>query len=137
VESREIGLQILYNRVKDNRSALGIKTFKRTPTAPVKADNLLCVFMLEGEDQVIKPSTRSAAGYPAQRVVEIVFEIIALGSFDIRAFYTQFRNIVLSEVVLAPDCFIRETGTNGPRGYGQPNVIGMQLILSMNYIDKG
>ena len=137
MENREAGLQVLYNRIKDERTSLGIKTFRRTPSTPVEEKHLLCVFMSEGIDRIAQPSTRNWLGYPARRELEIIFEMIAVDTFDIRDFFTRFRTVVLSSATLTSDCIVREVRALGPQGYGMPNVIGLQLILSMSYTDNG
>lgn len=138
MEKREEGLQVLYNRIKDARTELGISTFKRTPSSPIEERDLLCVFMSEGTDRITKPSSRHPLGYPARREVEIVFELINVESFDIRSFFTQFRKKILSSGNLTEDCFVREVRAVGPMGYRTlTNVVGMQLILAMSYTDNG
>lgn len=137
MEKRELGLTVLYNRIKDAKDVLGIKTFRRTPSNPVKEADLLCIFMLEQIDRITKFSTRGYAGYPAFRNIEIVFEIISLDSFDIRAFYSDFREVVLSDPVLIEGCIVRETKAAGPYSQGTPNILGMQLVCEMTYMDAG
>lgn len=137
MENREAGLQVLYNRIKNQRDILGIKTFRRAPTIPVEQKDLLCVFMSEGIDRIVKSATKNWLGYPARRELEIIFELINLDTFDIRAFYDQFRRVALSSAKLSGDCIVREIRSNGPSSYGTPNVVGMQLVLSMTYTDKG
>ena len=137
MELREIGLEVLYQRVKIARRSLGIKTFKRSPTRPVQEDDLLCIFMSEGSDKIVTPNSRNYLGYPARRELEVVFELINVYSFDMRAFYSRFRRVVLSDAILSEGVFVREVRANGPMGYNTPNVSGMQLVLSMTYTDNG
>jgi hypothetical protein len=137
MEEREIGLQVLYNRIKDRYKSLGIKTFRRTPSIPVEQDDLLCVFMTSGIDRIVKPSARDWLGYPARREVEVIFELISLDDFDIQTFYTDFRRVALSSAKLTDDCIVREVRAIGPSSYNTPNVIGMRLVCAMAYTDKG
>ena len=137
MENREAGLQVLYNRIKDERRSLGIKTFRRTPSKPVEEKHLVCVFMSEGIDRITKPNSRNWLGYPARRELEVIFELVALSDYDIRDLYTKFRRVALSDPILVEDCIVRESRTIGPQGYSLPNVIGLQLILSMAYTDNG
>jgi hypothetical protein len=137
MDNRELGLQVLFNRVKDNRLALGVKTFRRSPTTAVTEEELLCVFMLEGIDRIMKPNSRNWLGYPARRELEVGFELINVDTFDIRAFYSRFRAVVLSTPTLAPEVMVREIRAVGPTSYRTPNIIGMQMVLLMNYIDNG
>lgn len=137
MESREAGLQVLYNRIKDARTVLNIRTFRRNPSNPIKEDDLLCIFMLEQIDRITKPSTRGYSGYPCSRTLEVVFEIICDEDFDIRDFYCDFRSVVLSDPVLASGCIVRETKAVGPYSHNTPNIVGMQLVCEMTYIDSG
>ena len=137
MELREQGLQVLFERVKAARTTLGIKTFRRSPTAPVEEKDFLCVFMVEGVDRIMTPASRSISGYPARRELEVTFEFINTASFDIRGFYSRFRRVVLSDAILLEGVYVRETRAIGPQGYRTPNVSGMQLVLSLTYMDNG
>ena len=57
---------------------------------------------------------------------------------DIKKLYRNVRSVVLADnPIVADNTFIREIRTEGPNGYGLPNVIGMQLVLAMFYTDEG
>lgn len=142
--NRENGLLEIYNRIKDNRVAIGIKSFKRTPTEPITDSDMTCVFMLEGTDNILKHATRSTTGYPVKRVLEVTLEIVATKQTDIKDVYQKLRNTVftsretgLPNSIIADNTFINENRTEGPTGYGLPDVLGMSLIVDLVYVDKG
>jgi len=136
---REEGLVTLYNRVKDARVVLGLSAFKRTPTLPVNEDKLPCIFMVEGVDEIIKYSARSQAGYPVDRVLEVTFEMVTNRDVDIKTLYREVRSVLFAGGIIVADdnTFIREIRTEGPTGYGLPDVTGMRLVLALRYVDKG
>lgn len=149
--NRENGLTEIYERIKVRRTDLGLKTFKRTPTTPVREEMLPCVFMAEDVDNVIEHSKRNKTGYPARRVLEVALEIIAPRDADVKQLYFNVRRAVFMNKeavfeendpksftpVLAENVFINENRTEGPTGYGLPDVIGMRLVLDLVYTDKG
>ena len=136
---REEGLVEIYNRIKTERVALGLKAFKRTPTKPVTEENLPCIFMIEGVDDIVKPVARNQAGYPCIRNLEVTLEIVTDKDTNIKQLYTDVRTVVFTGGVIVADnnTFIREIRTEGPTGYGLPDVLGMQLVLVLVYTDAG
>ena len=72
MENKELGLLEIKNRIKDNRVALGITSFRATPSIPITEKDLPCVVMLEETDNIVKRTTRNNYGYPCQRVAEVV-----------------------------------------------------------------
>jgi len=144
--SREDALLEIYERIKADRTVLEVKTFKRTPTAPIQQADLPCIFMLEGIDKITKLSARGNTGYPAQRVLEVVIELVTTEKTDIKALYKLVRSTVFSvkgsnpkvyNSRLVDDAFINENRTEGPIGYGLPDVLGMRLVLDLFYTDNG
>ena len=118
--NRDEGLTEIYERIKANRVELGIITFKRTPTAPIKNEDLPCVFMMEGVDNIIEHSKRSRTGYPAKRALEVRLELVTDSSTDIKQLYFDLRRIVFSQrnsdpvvfnPVIAENTFINENRT--------------------------
>jgi len=136
---REEGLVEIYNRIKTERVALGLKAFKRTPTKPIDENSLPCIFMSEGIDEVVDHSSRSTTGYPCKRNLEVTLEIVTDRDTDIKQLYTDVRSVVFTGGVIVADnnTFIREIRTEGPTGYGLPDVLGMQLVLVLVYTDAG
>lgn len=143
--NREDGLTEIYERLKANRIALGLTTFKRNPTSPATELDLPCILMAEGTDMVIEHSKRNKTGYPARRVLEVALEIIASKEVDIKQLFQDVRRVVFTErgsdpvkftPVVAENTFINENRTEGPTGYGLPDVIGMVLVLDLVYTDE-
>ena len=146
MQNREDALLEIYERLKANRTVLGIKTFKRTPTSPIIEADLPCIFMSEETDSVLEHSKRNKTGYPAKRVLEVVLEIIVTDATNIKQLYLDMRSVVFTQrgtdpavfnPVLAQNTFINENRTEGPTGYGLPDVIGMRLVLDLVYTDNG
>ena len=151
MENRELGLQELYERVKADRTILGLESFKRTPTNPSQFEDLPCVFMLEGVDSIIKPASRGKLVYPAHRALEVTIELVIskIATPDIMGLFLKLRKTVFkvrnenpdAEVeynpILAPDACIYENRTEGPIGYGLPDIKVMRLVLDLIYTDGG
>jgi len=140
MKNRELGILEIHNRILQNRVALGLNGLKRTPTRPVDEKLLPCVFVNEGRDDITRPSSRSATGYPCRRVLEVHIEIIAHESnSDIRELYREVRSTIFNGgVVVADDnTMINEIRTEGPTGYGLPDIVGISLVLGMSYNDDG
>ena len=143
-DNRELGLLEIYERIKTNRSALGINTFKRTPTRPVQESDLTCVLMIEGNDIIVKKSSRSTTGYPASRLLEVTIEVIAKKEIDVRTITRNLRSVIFTDritgnpsSIIAKNVFINENRTEGPMGFGMPNVVGIRLVLDLVYTDDG
>ena len=140
MENRELGLLEIVERIKAAKTAgtISIKTFKRNPTSGVEAKDLPCIFMLEDVDKIVEYSGRSSNGYPAKRSLEIILEMITDDSVDIRTLYRKVRASVFSAgVQVAEGVFIKETRTEGPTGYNIPDILGMRLVMDLNYNDEG
>ncbi len=144
--TREEGLQEIFERVKLNRTTLGLKAFKRTPTEPINDNQMPCIFMHEGIDKVVEHSSRHKVSYPVKRVMIVTLELVTNKSTDIKELYRNVRRIVFTQrgtdppitnPVIANQTFISENRTEGPTGYGLPDVLGMSLVLDMFYIDNG
>lgn len=137
--NREAGLVQIYDRIYTQRDTLGLKAFKRTPTIAVDESFLPCIFMMEGLDEVIEHSSRNQTGYPCRRALEVALELVTDGSADIKKLYTDVRTVIFDGGVVVADnnTFIREIRTEGPTGYGLPDVLGMRLVLALVYTDDG
>lgn len=137
--NRENGLLEVYRRIYENRTTLGLKSFQRTPTKPVSEEFLPCIFMIEGIDEIVEHSNRNSMGYPCKRMLEVTLEIVTDKDTNINQLYTDVRTVVFEGGVVVADgnTFIRETRTEGPTGYGLPDVLGMQLVLVLFYTDTG
>lgn len=140
--NRELGLDEIYERIKAHRVDIGVKTFKRTPTSPIQDSDMPCIFMLEEIDNVIKQNSRTNTGYPVRRVLEVVFELVTTKSSDIKTMYRTMRQAVfmqrdstLYNSRLADNVFIVENRSEGPVGYGLPDILAMRLVLDLVYTD--
>ncbi|MDP8268257.1 MAG: hypothetical protein P9L97_05960 [Candidatus Tenebribacter davisii] len=143
-DNREAGLVEIYDRIKANRVVLGLNSFKRTPTVPVKESDLTCVLMIEGEDMIIKKSSRGTTGYPATRLLTVTIEVIAEKTIDVKQITRDLRGVIFTDRVtgnpssiVADNVFIHENRMEGPMGFGLPGIIGMRLILDLIYTDNG
>ena len=152
MEHRESGLIVIRDRIKVAKEELGLTTFRRDPVESIEEKDLTTVFMLEGTDLIIQRSSRDGLGYPCRRELEVFVDVVALAGEDIRLLYRNVRSYILprrtedskSGSVLIPagagnngGCSVMELRSVGPRNYGKPNVIGMQMVLSMTYTDNG
>ena len=147
--NREVGLLEIYERLKEDRVALGLKAFRRNPTTPLEEEDLPAIFMSEGTDQITKHSGRTTVGYPAQRVLEVILEVVASKDVDIKQLFIDVRRTVFKikgtdgsdpshfSSVIATNLFFNENRTEGPTGYGLPDILGMSLVLDLVYTDKG
>ncbi len=147
MDNREDALLELYERIKVNRVDLGLVSFKRTPTNPISDSDMPCVIMLEGVDNIIEHGTRNNSGYPVRRALEVTLELITTKDTAIKTTLRSLRKAVFTErgtdppvysARLVPNTrtgFISESRTEGPTGYGLPNVLGMSLVLDLVYTD--
>jgi hypothetical protein len=148
MENREAGLLEIKARIKAKRTNLGIVSFKRTPTRPSGDDDLPCIFMLEGTDVIFKRASRNRLGYPAQRNLEVIIELVVnkIATPDIKSLYLNVRKTVFKVIdsdppvynsIVADNVFINENRTEGPMGYGLPDIQAMRLVLDLIYTDEG
>lgn len=145
MDSREIGIAELIARLKAKKTDIGLARFIETPSGEVDPDQLPAILLEEGPDQISSHSNRSQSGYPSKRVLEISFEcIVDTRNTDTRTFCRNVRRALFLDkdvdevnVQLGNDIFVREDRTEGPFGYGLPNVNGMRLILNLIYTDEG
>lgn len=148
MEKRELGLTEMYERVKADRVSLGLVSFRKTPTRPSQLGDLPCVFMLEGPDRIIQKSNRDTLGYPARRVMEVTFESVVnkRGSISVKNLNSELRRTIFKvrdsdppiySGVIDDNVFISENRTEGPTGYGLPDIEVMRLIIDLTYIDGG
>jgi hypothetical protein len=148
VENRELGLNEMYERIKLAKTSLGLVSFFRTPTRPSELGDLPCLFMIEGPDRIIKKSSRDNLGYPATRVLEVSFDYVLnkRGPLNIKSLYVDLRRAIFKvrnsdpveySSIIASNVFISENRTEGPTGYGLPDIEAMRLVIDLTYIDGG
>ena len=136
---REEGLVEIHARLVAARDTIGLKGLKRSPTTPIDEKYLPCVFIIEDTDIIMKESGRSSHGYSTKRLLEVTLEMIASKESDIKLLYRVVRSAVFEGGIIVADnnTFIREIRTEGPTGYGLPDVLGMRLVLALSYTDDG
>jgi hypothetical protein len=103
--------------------------------------------MLEGDDNIFKRASRNKLGYPAQRSLEVVIELVVNKTVtDIKALYPELRKAVFKvrnsdpavySPIIADNVFINENRAEGPAGYGLPDIKVMRLVLDLIYTDGG
>lgn len=139
MQVRKDVLAALIERVKANRVLLNIKTFKHNPTTAFTAADLPGIFMYEGVDHIVKASGSTQLGYPAIRECEVTLEIITDNRYDALTMFRAVRSTILNENSprLVEGSSMREKYSEGPNGYGVPDVLGMRLVLGLTYMDDG
>jgi len=151
VDKRDEGIAEIKDRLKVRKDVIGLVFFKDTPSGEIDPENTPSVLMLEGNDRIVKPSTRNNSGYPATRAAEITLECI-VNSKDTspRMFCKDVRKAIFLDkeadflttnesdinIHVAEGVFIREDRTEGPFGYGLPNINGMRLVIDLVYDDN-
>ena len=148
-DNRELGVLEIYERIKADRTTIGLTSFKRNPKVPVLQTELPCVVLLERNDTILTYSSRSKVGYPARRQFEIQVELITNSKVtpDIRAMFKLLRKAVFKvrgtsnpeqfSNIIAENLYFLENRTEGPLNYGLPDIDVMRLILDLFYIDEG
>ena len=136
---REQGLLEIRNRLKSLMQSYPLKYFKRSPTRTITQDDVPALLILEGEDIIIKRSSKNYLGYPLQRALEIIVEI---WDFTEDSDVKQLREEVLKEAlenngILAEGIIVREKKTIGPFNLNVPDVLAMQIVFEMVYRDDG
>lgn len=138
MKNREEALEEIYTILYNNRVVLGLRGLQRNPTEPIEEKYLPVIFIVEDVDEIIKVLSRSAGIYPCKRRLEVILEMVADTSIDIKKLYRDVRNTLFSNGILTVgNTFIREVRTEGPTGYGLPKLLGMRLILEIVYDDDG
>ena len=144
---REDALLELYTRIKANKTEIGLKSFKRTPTEPINDKDMPCLVMLEGNDNIMSHSSKNNTGYPVRRALSVTLELITTKKTDIKTMLRILRKVVFTERGSDPPFYnarlfldgraalIQENRTEGPNGYGLPDVLGMSLVLELVYSD--
>ena len=148
MDNREDALLEIYERIKAKRTSLGLTSFKRTPTEPIVAKDMPCVFMLEGPDNIIEYSARDSMGYPVRRTLEVTLELVTSKDVNIKTKLRDLRKAVFAErdtdpfvynprlVPKGQTGFIQENRTEGPSGYGLQDIIGMSIVFDLIYTDE-
>lgn len=138
----------IFNRIKAKKEEIGLKTFKKIPTDQAKQEEMPVCFMLYGPDNIIKRSSRTASasrkGQGNTRSVEVILELVANKSDDVLDIYRKVRAAVLVDIYPLkdvagnpdPTTFMIEDRTEGPVGYGLPDVEAMIFVINLVYLDE-
>ncbi len=139
---RELGILEIEKRIRAVRTEAGLRSYRRTPSRPIDEKYLPCVYLHEGVDIIIENSNRNSHGFPRRRICEIYVETIlekeAGHPTAIKDVFRKVRSSVLgsSSALVGKHVQLYELRTEGPMGYGLPDVIGMNLILGMRYFEE-
>jgi hypothetical protein len=132
--------QEIKRRISTIRVSAGLKTFCEVPTEQAKVEQLPLCNMVYGVDKIVKRSTRSAspsrAGMPNVRSAEIMLELIAPKSSNVVEIAKKVRDAVLSDIhPITNDSltYMEEDRTEGPVGYGLPNIEAIILVIILIY----
>jgi hypothetical protein len=136
----------IYERIKTNKTSIGLKTFKETPTDQGKVEDMPICFMVYGVDTIIKRSARTASFVKSgnTRSVEVILEIISKKTDPVIDIYEKVRAAVLADIHPLkdengkpdPSTFMIEERTEGPIGYGLPGVEAMIFVINLVYLDN-
>jgi hypothetical protein len=135
---RMAALNAIKASITTARTTIGLKTFKWAAEDPsIDPDELCCVFLGVGADEIKKRSNRGHLGYPAAREAHIVIELVVNTGDPIEIMFQALRKAVLTNYQISDTSMIREIKSIGPIGYNVPGVKGASLILGLDYIDSG
>jgi hypothetical protein len=141
---RTLACNEIYNRIKTNRVAIGLKSFKKVATTQAKIEEAPICFMSYGEDAIIKRSSRSISPFGCTRSLEIFLEFVCHEDVNIEEICAKIRTYVLSDPnpiysltgVVDKTTYMMEDRTEGPKGYGLPEVQAMILVIILVYVDE-
>lgn len=141
-DDRELGVVEVYNRLKPLFASYPLKRLDRTPADAADVDDMPCVFILEGEDPIVKYSSRDFTGYPCKRVLQLMVEAWETAdsgdSVAVKLLCKAVREVVLAKGgILLTGVVIRESKTMGPFNLGVPGTVGMRIYFEMVYKDQG
>ena len=138
----------IYERIKAERTTIGIKTFKDTPDVPAKAEECPVLTMTVGVDDIIKRSSRTATasrkGESDIRSADIHFEMVVNKTTDDPLqLMLGVRKAILADIhplknvddSIDYTTFIVESHSVGPLGYGVPNLLVAILVIKLVYTD--
>lgn len=138
----------IFERIKAVRVTAGLQNFVETPTTQAKPEDMPVCFMGYGVDSIIKRSARTATasrkGEANVRSVEVILEFVAHKDDDVLAIYEKVRAAVLADIhplkdvngVPDPTTYMYEDRTEGPIGYGLPEVEAMIFVITLVYKDE-
>ena len=151
IDRRENAIVEIENRILRDRQILNFKNFHRNFNDPsiFNSENMPGIYILEGDDIVKKHAERDVFGYPMWRLLELEIEIIVKIERDkgksIKDFTKMVKKSIFcekeNEIYIAKNLetdntFIREIKTIGPNIYNVPDLIGMKIIIGLNYMEQ-
>ena len=150
VDTRENSLVAIENRIINNKIEIGLKAFYINSNILISKDNVPAIKIIEGNDNVKSDSKRGSSNYSTKRQLEIDVQVINkdindkgksiknLFSIVKRSiFYVKNdENIYVYSNNLTNSSFINEIRTIGPLSYEASGLIGMVLVVGLNYIDR-
>ena len=145
---KEQSIVEIENRILNAKSLIGLKAFYRNNDILISKENVPCVKLIEGNDEIKEYSSRGNAGYPARRLLEIDVQIISIDQNDrgasIKNLFLIVRRAIFCVKVdgayvptpsLARNSYIREIRSVGPLPYETQGLIGIVLTIGLNYVD--
>lgn len=128
-------------RIVAVKDTAGLNKFRYAPTQAIELDDCPACVLIEGIDEIVKRSSRTAQGIKDTRLSEIIIEIIAEKDSNqmpdtIKSIFRQVKAAVLADIHPVPtqkSVFMIEARTEGPMGYGIPNALIMRLVLELMY----
>lgn len=138
--NRELGMEEVHKRLRPLYNApYDLKLVLRVPSRAVDENDMPCVLIMEGDDQITKRSGRDYLGYGCLRTLDVIVECWDfVESGDVRNIFESVRTLVLANRgVLLQGVMIREDRAVGPYNIGIPNILGMKAIFSLTYKDDG
>ena len=137
--NRELGMDEVEKRIKPLYNSLSLKKVMRHPSKAVDENDLPCVLIMEGDDEIVKRSGRDYLGYGCLRSLDVIVECWDfVESGDVRNIYEAVRTAVLANKgTLLQGVMIRENKAVGPFNLGIPNVLGMRVVFGLTYKDDG
>lgn len=148
MKNRVKALDVLINRFREHSEELGIKTLKLNPNTELYEADMPALILTSGSDVIIKEASNNARGIPMVRSFTITAELIVNRQNDDRDMVKalcQMRDIVLNDPYPLrldngkPDgtTYFKELGTEGPFSYRVAYIEGVQLLISLRYVDNG
>jgi len=147
---REVALQTLFDRLLRDRNDLNLKALKWNSNDPISKDMVPSIYMYEELDEITARKSRDSLGYPVARRLEVELEIVTTNdkhSKAVKDLYLLVRRTVFCEKnltgaytinpVLAPGSTVRELRAKGPGLYDVPELVGIKMVLEIQYIDNG
>lgn len=153
MDYREESLSEIKNRLKRDRAILGIKSIERNSNTPLDKSNVPAIYIFEGRDVIVKYTNKNPLGYPAIRSLEINIEVVAKRDREakgIKDLLKLVRRSVFCERsgevdnyvftashILPGNSVIKELRIKGPGAYDVPELVGIKLVIGLQYTDNG